>query len=257
MKKKILVYAMIAIVTLTSISITVSAISVSGNSDVTLTTESQEPEPTEQSETEKLQSTEPTEQSETEETQNTEPTEETTQVVAPIVDETEDEWISQNRVAPERIPEFVQGDMEVYSPEDTREAYVLCGSPYVPTYRAVYYYPATCFSDLVDEDSFSTWYQDVYMTDFINGIEPQEMYLVSFVKHFKIPREDFEKCVENIRQTYEWFHDTHGDDISDEIHELPNADIIYTFDNEIINNYYRRDICTYTEYVPPIIRVKE
>lgn len=83
------------------------------------------------------------------------------------------------------------------------------------------------------------------------------MYLVSFVKHFKIPREDFEKCVENIRQTYEWFHDTHGDDISDEIHELPNADIIYTFDNEIINNYYRRDICTYTEYVPPILRAKE
>jgi hypothetical protein len=26
-----------------------------------------------------------------------------------------------------------------------------------------------------------------------------------------------------------------------EDHEIPNADIIYTFDNDIINEYYRRE----------------
>ena len=67
------------------------------------------------------------------------------------------------------------------------------------------------------------------------------MYTVSFVKYFEISREDFERCCEQKRKRLEYLRDELGHDINIEGAEIPNADIIYTFDNEIINNYYLRD----------------
>jgi hypothetical protein len=59
-----------------------------------------------------------------------------------------------------------------------------------------------------------------------------EMLLVSFVKRYNITREEFDaataKFAENVK------NDTHTEEC-----EVPNGDILYTFDNEIINHYYR------------------
>ena len=64
-----------------------------------------------------------------------------------------------------------------------------------------------------------------------------EMLLVSFIKHYNIQKEDFSAAV---LQLYEWTIEK-GFDVYHEGAELPNPGIIYTFDNEIINAYYRRE----------------
>jgi len=63
------------------------------------------------------------------------------------------------------------------------------------------------------------------------------MPLMHFVQHFNIPREDFDAAVEELRR----IRTAAGLDLSDELHELPNADIIFSFDNNIIRYFYRRE----------------
>jgi hypothetical protein len=70
-----------------------------------------------------------------------------------------------------------------------------------------------------------------------NGNEPTEMTTVAFIKHFKIPKEKFMELVEEDEK----ISTSMGLNLSTEDYELPNADIIYTFDNDIINYYYRRE----------------
>lgn len=65
------------------------------------------------------------------------------------------------------------------------------------------------------------------------------MYTVSFIKHFHIPKDIFEQVCEELPLWYDRLYDGNYDK-TEEQYEIPNADIIYTFDNEIINNYYRR-----------------
>jgi len=73
-------------------------------------------------------------------------------------------------------------------------------------------------------------------------IESDEMDIVVWVKHFGILKENFIVSMEKRKQ---WWQEESGliDEITFdwEVWELPNADIIYTFDNEIINAYYRRE----------------
>ena len=189
-----------------------------------------------------------TESKENNESSETEPATEVTEPTAEETDPTaeEDPWVTENRVIPEVIPDFVQGDMKVYSPSDALKV-----NPYnftfLPTYRDIYYWAPTCLVDLVDREEYGAWRREVVIPNEIENIEPQEMYTVSFIKHFHISKEDFEQACESKRLCFEDFRDRCGEDITDEAHEIYNADIIYTFDNEIINNYYRRDICEYTE----------
>ncbi|MCI8331487.1 MAG: hypothetical protein HFE78_01475 [Clostridiales bacterium] len=111
---------------------------------------------------------------------------------------------------------------------------------YLPSYRNIYYWEPTYLFDLVDRDECRSWYEEFVKPNIETNTEPQEMYAVSFVKYFNISKEDFEICTNQLREKFIDFRDRCGDDISDEGHEIPNADIIYTFDNEIINEYYRR-----------------
>lgn len=69
-----------------------------------------------------------------------------------------------------------------------------------------------------------------------NGEEISEMLLVSFIKRFNISKETIKKAVEE-QKTY---YLSIGIDITDEEYELPNVDIIYTFNNKLIDYYYRR-----------------
>ena len=160
----------------------------------------------------------------------------------------EDAWISQNRINLDVIYDFeadvqeckisVLGDLEVYSPEEAQEKYLNQYS-FLPSYRDIYYRAPSFLIDSVDKSEYNNWYNTVIQPHIDNNIEPEEMYAVSFVKYFKIPKEKFEEACEEKRKWFEE-HPELYDSLSDEGLEIPNADIIYTFDNDIINEYYRR-----------------
>lgn len=60
--------------------------------------------------------------------------------------------------------------------------------------------------------------------------------LASFVEYFNINRVDFDEVIEEMRVSAI----TYGLDLTDEFYELPNADIIFTFNHDIIRYFYRR-----------------
>jgi len=102
--------------------------------------------------------------------------------------------------------------------------------PFVRTKRILYYELSGVYLDLVPEDEC-----DELLRQLDSDAEPLEMTLITFIKHFNIPREDFEKALEKER---EWSI-RNEIDLSSEAYELPNVDILYTFANEIIDAYYR------------------
>ena len=151
-----------------------------------------------------------------------------------------EEWAAENRTVLKEIPRFEQNGMVIRTAEDALKC-----APYettfLPKYRDIYYWEPSFLYDIVDQDAAAEWYETFVRPDRYNNAEPKEMYTVSFVKYFEISREDFERCCEQKRKRLEYLRDELGHDINIEGAEIPNADIIYTFDNEIINNYYLRD----------------
>lgn len=104
-------------------------------------------------------------------------------------------------------------------------------------YRAVYYTIYGEFFELLDntqQQDFYGWLEES-SAETNYGEFRNEMLLVSMIKRYNIPREDFDKAVEKYISNKQIVstHMLHEDN------EVPNADIIYTFDNEIINEYYR------------------
>lgn len=104
-------------------------------------------------------------------------------------------------------------------------------------YRLIYYTIYGEFFALLDEEQskdLGNWLKkSSEETNY--GEFQEEMLLVTMVKRYNIPREEFDKAVEKFianNEALDW-------DMKYEEYEVPNADIIYTFDNEIINYYYR------------------
>ena len=93
-----------------------------------------------------------------------------------------------------------------------------------PKYRAAYY-------------GFSGIIGDLGECVPIHGDKKDEMELANYLIANNIKKEDFLAAVQ---KNYEHLVRLR-EDIYYEGNELPNADIIYTFDNEIINAYYRRE----------------
>ena len=100
-------------------------------------------------------------------------------------------------------------------------------------YRLIYYRLPSPIDNLAGQEGWD--FLDEISREY-NGKELSEMLLVSYIKRFKIPKETVEKAINERR---EYFLSI-GNDIDYEEYELPNVDIIYTFDNDIINEYYRR-----------------
>ena len=68
----------------------------------------------------------------------------------------------------------------------------------------------------------------------------EEMIVVSYVKRYNIAREDFEKAVEALLKKDKQDGDLYATDGRfNERNEPLNAEIIYTFNNDIIDEYYR------------------
>jgi hypothetical protein len=106
--------------------------------------------------------------------------------------------------------------------------------------RMAYYYVNGFVLNLVTKDEEIDWLTKYFYKDDGSNIpddEVKESFNVSFVKYFNIPKEDFVKAINKAKE----FCREHNMDITTEEYELPNPDIIYTFDNEIIDHYYRRE----------------
>jgi len=95
---------------------------------------------------------------------------------------------------------------------------------FVPKYRSIYF-------------GFSGTIGDLGEFVPIHGDKTDEMEMANYVRYNNIRKEDFIAAVQKDYELCLW----RGEDIYDEGAELPNPDIIYTFDNEIINAYYRRE----------------
>lgn len=117
------------------------------------------------------------------------------------------------------------------------------GFGYDRSYRLLYYTVPDAFKSLVSAEEYLEWLQ-VWREE--NGIpatgemtaDPQEMALVSFLRYFSIDKETAE---ETARQMQESFAATDSFNQYTELGEVPDIDLLYAFDNEKINAYYRYD----------------
>lgn len=155
-------------------------------------------------------------------------------------------------VIPENLPEYVDGSIELYSHDKV---------DYTPPHREkrhCYYGALTIFDSIRElgnddlrpaykgywniKEKFSyDCYGDKKVVSLGFDFEPEEMPLVTFIKYFNIPREVMERELEEYRNGLykEWIAQWGEDYPQTEYGELPNLDIIYTLDNDIINEYYR------------------
>lgn len=107
-------------------------------------------------------------------------------------------------------------------------------------YRSIYYCIPAPFWDIVDEEKRDNIYGDYWKTP---DNETNIMRMRVFVEEFHVPREAFDAAnAEWARIIKENLYGTPVIDPKDytnqEFDEVYNADIIYSFDNEIINEYY-------------------
>ena len=95
---------------------------------------------------------------------------------------------------------------------------------------------------LVGMGQYDAW-RDPYIESIPKDVEAPEMFLVAFIKHFNIPKDKFIETTELLKRNL--VRDKF--DITYEDNEIPNADLLYTFNNEKINDYYSRDLKKATE----------
>lgn len=113
-------------------------------------------------------------------------------------------------------------------------------------YRYNYYRITAHYIDIVGAEAYFEWFES--NPDFASK-NLDEMLMVSYIKHFGITREQFDAASQMRKDFYEENGNTllaypfENDGVysyDDEADEVYNADIIFTFDNDIINEYYSR-----------------
>ncbi len=108
----------------------------------------------------------------------------------------------------------------------------------VQKYRTRYYSIPGTFVSLVGKDKYFEWLNTV---DYTSSAE--RMLMPQFIKHFGITREQFDKAnlkfAKIVRDGMDGNPCINPKDYANQIdEEIFNADIIFTFDDEVINNYY-------------------
>jgi len=138
-----------------------------------------------------------------------------------------------------------------YAPKDIyllpdEEAAAFVSDFFTPKYRLCYYGISGHIEELIDMEKRIEAGKMMQERRYGTGqfIEADEMDTVTYIKYCEISKEDFIAALEKNKQhtlglVASGFWPEF--DFDDERWELPNADIIYTFDNEIINAYYRRE----------------
>ena len=107
-------------------------------------------------------------------------------------------------------------------------------------YRSIYYSIPSPFWDIVNESSRNNIYGEYWEESYS---EMNTMRMKIFVEEYNVPREKFDAAnAEWARIIKEKLNGTPvinpQDYANQEFDEVYNADIIYTFDDEIINEYY-------------------
>lgn len=107
-------------------------------------------------------------------------------------------------------------------------------------YRRRYYSVTRPFVDLVGREEYWAWEKKNHDALYI---DPKQPMIVALIKEFNISREDFDKAnLELARIIRDDVGETPllepHDYASQEVYEVFNSDIIYTFDEELINEYY-------------------
>jgi len=108
------------------------------------------------------------------------------------------------------------------------------------SYRQIYYTVPLSYMDFlgIDQGEAGTLLQA--RGENRNWEEPHEMDLVFLLKKFNVPKEKFIELVKKEEERAKQFA-VSGTDVDTEEFEIPNPDIIYTFDNDVINEFYRRE----------------
>lgn len=139
---------------------------------------------------------------------------------------TEEEWIKEQKRIPNKIPETPKGD-PLYQWGKYRSTYfyvwdILMYLKQIRDEKMVY------SVDGISASEFDATYMEPILNEdaLWNGKYFDECPKLTVIKKFRITREEMEQIVELMR---------HGESDNDEI---LNIDILYTFDNDIINEYY-------------------
>lgn len=114
------------------------------------------------------------------------------------------------------------------------------GTPTLTKYRSIYCDIPRPFINIVDVYEYQAWYENVIKND---PNETDVMVMKLFIQEFDISREAFDKAnLEWAKIIIDGFKGkpvmNPYDFANQEINEVYNAEIIYTFDDEIINDYY-------------------
>ena len=108
----------------------------------------------------------------------------------------------------------------------------------VQKYRTCFYSVPAPFVKIVGDDIYDEWRESI-----VHPSKSEEMLMLDFIQEFNISREDFDKA--NLKWAIIVKNNLPGrpcinpkDYANQETDEIYNADIIYTFDEDAIKNYY-------------------
>lgn len=148
--------------------------------------------------------------------------------------------ISESTVAP--VTELANENLLESTTVGTEENDIGGGSLGLSKYRSRYYSIPVFFGNIIKSDEYYPWYLEVME---YNANETNVMPMKLFIQEFGITREEFDKANLKYAKLIKAEDGLGGEPVMDpqdfanqEIFEVYNADIIYTFDDEIINNYY-------------------
>lgn len=108
----------------------------------------------------------------------------------------------------------------------------------VQKYRSIYYNIPAPFADLVGRDNFWEWYNSFEQAN-ISDLMP----ITEFVKYFNVTREQFDranlKWATGVKENLDMKPCINPKDYANQMFgEVYNPDIIFTFDDELIREYY-------------------
>ena len=140
----------------------------------------------------------------------------------------------------ETIYSDIDSKNEPDNSKETEASYSGGGELTLQKYRSIYYCIPSPFWDIVDENSRENIYGEYWEVPYD---ETNIMHMRIFVEEYNVPREKFDAAnAEWARIVKEKLYGTPvinpQDFANQEFNEVYNADIIYTFDDEIINEYY-------------------
>ena len=127
----------------------------------------------------------------------------------------------------------VEANPEIYSDNNNLGGAIIEARKY----RVRYYSIPGAFADLVGREECRRWENENVQ----NIISSEKMLIAYFVKDFNITKENFEKANLQFAKSMSKINRMMMNPLdytNQEIYEVFNADIIYTFDDEIINEYY-------------------